>query len=95
MRGTASTGFVQQMGNRRRVLEGDYTRTITLTSRWVSEEESILYESLIVSPYIILVAEDKIHELICTTRNLVRGEVRSDGLINYTISFELATRDVS
>lgn len=95
VRGSATPSFNQQMGNRRRVLQGDYTRTITLTSRWVTEEESILYESLIVSPYIILIAEDKIHELICTTRNLTRGELRNDGLINYTISFELATRDVS
>jgi len=97
VRDSESTSFVQQAGYRRKVLDANYTRSISLTSDWVSEEESILFESLIASPYIFMHDEENQlkHELLCTTTNLTRGELRSDGLINYTINFEFATRDIS
>ena len=73
-------------------LPSQYQRSISLTSQYVSEEESILFEALIVSPLIYMHAEDEglVSEMLCTTTNLVRQDVRGDGLIRYSVSFDFA-----
>ena len=86
---------ISSYGRGSRVIDTVYSRSLTLTTGWVTDEDQVYFEDLMVSPDIYLVGSQIVASntpirLLCTTKSLDRKEKRQDGLIRYTMSFQIA-----
>lgn len=94
----SSTDFgVTSVDRGTRIIDTTYSRSITLTSRYVEDDEQWLFEDLMTAPLIYLVGRDPKDfstpvKLLCTTKSLNRFEKNQDGLIRVTMDFEIAEK---
>ena len=95
---STSTDFrIRSTDRGTRVIDTQYSRTITLTSAYLNDEEQWLYEDLMASANIYLTGQGGYTtntpiRLLCNDRRLSRTNKRKDGLVKVTMSFTIAQK---
>lgn len=72
----------------------DKTRTITINSNWVSEENAKSIQGLIDSPFQYSIENGELYSINITTSNYEEKKKINEKLINYDIKFEYAFNDI-